>query len=89
MPQPIDLSQGPDSLLLYATGLGYHLQLSAISVTVGTTSVPVLEVQALPGASGVDEVYVSLPSSLKGVGTVFVQLTAGSATSNTVTINIP
>jgi uncharacterized protein (TIGR03437 family) len=74
--------------VLYATGLGDHIQLSSIAVTVGTTAVTAFYAAAVPGMEGVDQINVILPSSLAHAGTVYVQLAIGSATSNQVTINI-
>ncbi|MGA3190023.1 MAG: FG-GAP-like repeat-containing protein [Bryobacteraceae bacterium] len=86
-PNPISLTD-PTSLVLYATGLGDHIQLSSIAVTVGTTAVTAFYAAAVPGMEGVDQINVILPSSLAHAGTVYVQLAIGSATSNQVTINI-
>jgi uncharacterized protein (TIGR03437 family) len=40
----------------------------------------------VPGEIGEDQVNVSLPASLAGSGTVYVSVTIGTSTSNTVTV---
>ncbi len=86
---PIDL--GPDTdqvyLNIFATGLEGRSDLSAVVITVGDESLPVL--YAGPSISaGVDQVSILLPRDLIGVGTVNVGITVDGVAANTTTVNI-
>jgi uncharacterized protein (TIGR03437 family) len=87
LPYPFDVSTGSTSLVLYGTGIRNHAQLP---VMVMVNGLPLSSFYAgpTPGIFGVDQVNVSLPSSLAHAGTVFVQVVIGAAMSNPVTIAI-
>ena len=87
-PVPFDVSSGATLLVLYGTGIRNRPGLSAVTVTVGTTSVPVSYAGPATGTSGLDQINVSLPVSLAHAGTVYVQVAIGNATSNQVTVAI-
>lgn len=92
---PIDL--GPDLgsasdqiyLLLFGTGLRGFIPPSAVAITMGGASVPVLGFAGVDGFAGLDQCNVGpLPRTLVGRGNADVVLTAGTKTANTVTVNL-
>lgn len=86
---PISLGvDTPVYLTLYATGVRNRGSLATVLVSIKGTNVPVLYAGAAPGFTGLDQVNVALPVSLKGSGEVNVVLTVDGQISNTVTINI-
>jgi uncharacterized protein (TIGR03437 family) len=87
-PVPFDVSSGATLLVLYGTGIRNRPALSAVTVTVGGVSVPVVYAGPAPGLLGVDQINVSPPASLAHMGTAYVQVAIGSATSNQVTVAI-
>lgn len=90
-PLPIDLGPEGDQvfLILFGTGLRNFGLLSAVSVTVGGTTMPVLAIVPAPGFVGLDQCNIGpLPRSLAMRGNVDIVLRVGSSTANTVTVNI-
>jgi uncharacterized protein (TIGR03437 family) len=88
VPSPIGIPASDNvSLELLCTGLRAAPQAS-VSVTIGTTNVPVTFAGAQATWPGLDEVNVQLPSSLTGSGDVVVQLTASGIAANPVHITI-
>jgi uncharacterized protein (TIGR03437 family) len=83
-PLPIDVSSGTGLLVLYGTGIRNRVLLSNVTVTVGSQTLPALFAGPTPGTV-LDQVNVALPSSLAGVGTVFITVSIGTAVSNQVT----
>ncbi len=85
---PINMGSGSDQvfLVLFGTGIA-PAGAAGVTVTVGGASVPVAYAGS-SGYAGVDQVNVQLPASLAGKGNVPVQLTAGGASANTVTVTI-
>ncbi|MBS1791708.1 MAG: VCBS repeat-containing protein [Acidobacteria bacterium] len=88
---PIDL--GPESeqvyLILYGTGIRFVSSLSAMSVTVGGSAVPVLYVGPQGDFVGLDQINLGpVPRSLAGRGEVDVVLMVDGKTANTVKVNV-
>ena len=82
-----DVEAGGSILALYGTGIHNRTELSDVTVTIGSQTLPAL--YAGPGpAPGVDQVNVALPSTLAGSGTVYVTVSIAGTTSNQVTLYI-
>ena len=73
-------------LLLYGTGFDAASGASGTSVTVGTTSTPVLFSGPQGQFAGLDQIVAQLPGSLAGSGTGTVNATVDQMTANPVTI---
>lgn len=85
---PIDVGvDTPVYVTFYGTGIRNRAALADIAVTVNGIPVPVTYAGPTPGFTGLDQVNVGLPLTLRGSGESNVVLVDG-ATSNTVTINI-
>jgi uncharacterized protein (TIGR03437 family) len=85
---PINLGvDTPIYVTFYGTGIRNRAALTDIAVTINGVSVPVTYAGPAPNFTGLDQVNVSLPLTLRGSGEANVVLTDG-AVSNTVTINI-
>jgi uncharacterized protein (TIGR03437 family) len=88
VPLPISIPAS-DSVFLEIFGTGLRAAPEAnVTVTIGTTNVPVTYSGAQGGYEGLDQVNVQLPSSLAGSGDVVVQLTANGIAANPVNITI-
>ncbi len=86
---PINVSvSGTIYLMLYGTGIRNRSSLSNVKVTVNGASVPVQYAGAQPSFPGLDQVNVTLPSSLAGTGNASVVLTVDGQVSNTVMVSI-
>jgi hypothetical protein len=83
-----DVLSGGSVLVLYGTGIENRPALSAVSVTIGSQTLPVLYAGPSLVFPGVDQVNVALPSSLAGSGTVYVTVSISGTTSNQVTLYI-
>lgn len=86
-----DLGSASDQvyLLLFGTGLRGFIPPSAVAVTIGGASIPVLGFAGVEGFAGLDQCNVGpLPRTLVGRGNTDVVLTAGTKTANTVTVNL-
>jgi uncharacterized protein (TIGR03437 family) len=89
MPVAIDLGlDTPVYVTFYGTGIRSRSALAAVMVTINGTSVPATYAGPTPGFTGLDQVNVALPLSLRGSGVSNVTLTVDGQTSNTVTIRI-
>jgi uncharacterized protein (TIGR03437 family) len=77
---PIDVTAQP-YLVLYGTGIRGSAQ-SNVSVKIGNIAAPVLYAGAQGGYPGLDQVDVSLPSSLKGRGQLVVTVTVNGQAAN-------
>lgn len=80
---------GSDSLylVLYATGVRNRSSLSGVTCTVGNNLIlPVTYAGAQSQFPGLDQVVVPLPTSLQGVGTVRVVVTADGYGSNALSL---
>jgi uncharacterized protein (TIGR03437 family) len=90
-PLPIDLGPAGDEvyLIVYGTGFRNRGALSAVSVRLGGTDIPVLFAAAAPGFVGLDQLNLGpLPRSLAGRGELDLTLTVESKTANTVRVAI-
>ena len=88
---PIDLGAATDMvyLSLYGTGIRGRSSLSAVTVTIGGVSVPVLAATAQSQFQGLDQVNVGpLPRTLAGKGNSSIVLQVDGRTANAVTVNI-
>lgn len=87
---PIDLGPPTDQvvLLLFATGIRFRSQLSAVSCTIGGQPGSLLYAGPQNEFVGLDQINVLLPRSLATRGLVNVVVTADGRTANTVTVNI-
>jgi uncharacterized protein (TIGR03437 family) len=89
VPAPVDFGATGDKLylLLYGTGLRHAVNAQSVTATVNGVSVPVLFAGAQPTFAGLDQVNLGpLPASLKGAGSVNVQIVVDGQPSNTVTV---
>ena len=88
-PVPIDVAvSGAVYLALYGTGIRNLSSLANVQVTVGGLSVPVHYAGPQPGFPGLDQLNVTLPATLIGMGDVNVVVTVDGQVSNTVFVNI-
>ena len=86
---PIDLGvDAPIYLTLYGTGIRGRSALANVSVTIGGVAVPAQYAGLTPNFTGLDQVNVPLPLSLRGKGLVNVTVTVDGLTSNAVMIDI-
>jgi uncharacterized protein (TIGR03437 family) len=91
VPAPIDLGAATDQtfLLLYGTGLRYAGGTGSVEVTINGLSMPVLYSGSQPIFVGLDQINVGpLPASLRGAGSVNVQVKVNGLPANTVSITI-
>jgi uncharacterized protein (TIGR03437 family) len=86
VPVPINVSSSP-TLALFGTGIR-AAGVSGVTATVNGASVPVTYAGAQPSYAGLDQVNITLPSSLAGAGNVNIQITANGVLSNTVHVTI-
>ncbi len=86
---PIALdNQSTVYLSLYGTGLRNRSSLANVTCTVGGVSTPVQYAGAQPQYPGLDQVNVALPLTLRGAGTVNVEVNVDGQLSNPVEIAI-
>jgi len=89
VPVPIELSADTTVFLtVYGTGIRNRSSILNVTATVGGVAAPVTYAGATPNFSGLDQVNVSLPLSLKGRGKVNVVVTVDGQVSNGVMIEI-
>ena len=88
LPAPIDVGTGerPAFLILFGTGLR-QAPAGAARALIGGVEVPITPAAA-PGFTGLDQVNLQIPATLKGRGRVEVTLVAGGVSSNAVTVNL-
>jgi uncharacterized protein (TIGR03437 family) len=89
VPLPIDLGGPTDQVfaILYGTGLRYSGGATSVSASINGVSIPVLFAGAQPSFVGLDQINIGpLPASLKGSGTVNVQILVNGQPANTVTL---
>ncbi len=87
----VPISLGVDTpiyVTFYGTGIRGRSSLSNVAVTIKGISVPVSYAGPTPGYTGLDQVNVGLPLTLRGSGESNVVLTVDGVTSNTATINV-
>jgi len=75
-------------LTLYGTGIRNRTAVSNVAVTIAGVSAPVLYAGPTPNFSGLDQVNVPIPLTLRGTGTASVILKIDGQVSNVVTIDI-
>jgi uncharacterized protein (TIGR03437 family) len=94
---PPGSAQTPTSLILYTTGIRNTAAANpndangvaeAITVTINGVPATVTFAGPAPGFTGLDQVNVTLPPSLSGVGTARIQITANGQPSNIVSVQI-
>ncbi len=88
IPSPIDVGTAERKayLILYGTGLR-DAPAGTVKAIFGGIEIGVTPVAA-PGFTGLDQVNLEIPVSLKGRGNVDVTLVAGGVSSNSVTVNL-
>jgi uncharacterized protein (TIGR03437 family) len=81
---PISFGNGSDTLtlVLYGTGIRGASSMNSVQVNIANLNLPVLFAGAQPTISGLDQVNVSLPSSLRGRGQVVVTVTVDGQATN-------
>jgi uncharacterized protein (TIGR03437 family) len=86
---PITLASGTSTYLtLYGTGIRGRSALANVTVTIGTTAIPAQYAGPTPNFTGLDQVNILLPDSLRGSGQVNLFVTVDGQASNAVTIDI-
>ena len=92
VPVPIDLGlYAPVTVMAYATGVLGRSNDAAVTVTIGSTVVPLLCITSLDSSSplaGINLVTFGLPGGLRGSGTVDIFLTVDGMSSNHAQIDI-
>ncbi|MGE0128320.1 MAG: IPT/TIG domain-containing protein [Blastocatellales bacterium] len=88
LPAPIDVGATgqPAFLILFCTG-SLNASAGSVKAVIGGVEVPVTPVAA-PGFTGLDQINVQIPVSLKGSGIVDLSIVAGGVSSNTVSVNL-
>jgi uncharacterized protein (TIGR03437 family) len=88
-PVPINVGlSGTIYLTLYGTGIRNLSSLANVQVTVGGLSVPLQYAGPQPSFPGLDQLNVSLPAALSGMGDANVVVTVDGQVSNTVMVSI-
>jgi uncharacterized protein (TIGR03437 family) len=85
---PLNVSSGTGILVLYGTGIHNRVNLSDVTVTIGSQSLPAFYAGISPDIPGADQVNVTVPKSLAAAGTVFVTVSIAGSMSNQVTLTI-
>ena len=75
-------------LNLYGTGIRGRSSLSGVTATVGGVPVAVLYAGAQSEYVGLDQVNITLPPSLAGMGDAEIRLTVDGQLANTVSVNL-
>lgn len=78
----------PIYVSFYGTGMRNRSNIGAVTLTIHGVSAPVLYAGPSPSFTGLDQVNVVLPISLRGSGESDVVLTVDGQTANTVRINL-
>lgn len=89
VPTPIDVgtAERPAYLILYGTGLR-NAPVNAVRAVFGGIEIPVDFYGVAPGYTGLDQVNLKIPVSLKGRGLVDVSMVVNGVASNAVTVNL-
>jgi uncharacterized protein (TIGR03437 family) len=86
---PVTLTaSAPTYLSIYGTGVRARSSLTSVTAAIAGIAVPVIYAGPQNVYAGLDQVNISLPYSLKGVGEVDLVLTVDGQTANTVRVNI-
>jgi uncharacterized protein (TIGR03437 family) len=89
VPNPISFGPGSDRLILVLFGTGLRFALpGGVSLTLGSTSVPVDFAGANPVFIGLDQVNAEIPRTLMGSGEITISLTVEGQAANTLTMAI-
>ena len=83
---PVDFGSDRLFLVLYGTGFRNLAGLSAASLKIGGTNVPLAYAGAQPDFPGLDQANAELPQSLAGSGEIPIVFTVEGKPANTVTI---
>jgi uncharacterized protein (TIGR03437 family) len=88
LPRPIDVGteERPAFLILFGTGMT-NAPAGSVRVIIGGVKLTVTPAAA-PGFTGLDQINVPIPVSLRGAGLVDVTLTVNGLPSNTVKVNM-
>ncbi|MFZ4793214.1 MAG: IPT/TIG domain-containing protein [Blastocatellia bacterium] len=89
IPAPIDVgtAQYPAFLILYGTGIR-NAAAGTVRVVIGGVETPVEYSGSAPGFTGLDQINVRLPVSLKGSGLVDLTAVVNGVSSNAITLNL-
>ena len=89
VPAPIDVgtAQYPAFLILYGTGIR-NATAGTMRVVIGGVETPVEYSGPAPGFTGLDQINVRLPVSLKGSGLVDLTAVVNGVSSNAITLNL-
>jgi uncharacterized protein (TIGR03437 family) len=87
---PMSPGSATDKLVvtLYGTGFRNLTAAGVASITIGGVPAQILYIGAQPTEAGLDQVNVTIPSSLAGAGEVPVTLTVNGQTANAVVLNV-
>lgn len=87
---PLDLRPDTDQvfLLLFGTGIRFLSSLSAVSVMIGGVEAPISYAGPQDGFVGLDQINMSMPRALVGLGEVKIDLKVDGAIANQVTVSI-
>ena len=90
VPRAINLGGGDEQvyLVLFGTGIRYRTNVSNVSANIGGTAFPVEYAGNQYYFSGVDQINILLPKSLRGKGVVPVSIIVDGKVSNTTEIKI-
>jgi uncharacterized protein (TIGR03437 family) len=87
-PTPIDLGAAGDRVFVSLYGTGIRRQPGEVTATAGGAWLPVTYAGMQSQYSGLDQVNVLLPTSLRGRGTLQISVTQSGAAANPVTISV-
>lgn len=87
---PIDVSDstGHTYLILFGTGIRHHMGLDSITATIGGESAEISYAGMQNEYRGLDQCNIRLPQSLKGRGTVSVNIIVDNVAANPVSLRI-
>jgi uncharacterized protein (TIGR03437 family) len=85
---PIDLTRGPATLLLFGTGIRNRTAASNVTVTIGNESAPVQYAGPQSTYPGLDQINAQIPADLKGRGRLSVVVTVDGQASNPLWITL-
>ena len=88
--QPVPFGQAGDvvTLVLYATGMRGVDSQDHVAIYVGSTRLPVLYAGPQPAYTALDQINVTLPSTLHGAGPLALRTVVEGLSSNTVTVTL-
>jgi uncharacterized protein (TIGR03437 family) len=86
--QAIPFGAATDSLYLILYGTGFRRAQGSMSCSMNGQTVSAMYAGAHSTYTGLDQVNLQLPNSLRGAGRVTINCTIDGQTTNTVTINV-